>query len=207
MTKSADSFKREKSRFKPQPRVLIICEDVKSARNYLEDAVRYFRAHAEVAVIHCGRTDPLGIVEEAIRRQKDFDTVFCVIDRDSHGSFQAALERAQQANKVEVIPSYPCYEFWLFLHFQYSRAGVVTAGDVSAGARMLAILREQDGFAKYEKGAKESIFNFLLGRLDTARANAARALAEALQDDEMNPSTKMHILLDAIEKLGTLQTG
>ena len=205
MTKSAASFKRGKSRFKPQPRVLIICEDIKSARNYLQDAVRHFRAYAEVSVTHCGRTDPRGIVEEAIKRKKDFDKVYCVIDRDSHESFQQALERAEQDAKVEVIPSYPCYEFWLFLHFKYSRASVMPAGDVSAGARMITILREQEGFSKYQKGGTASVFDFLLDRLDAAKANAGQALAEARRDENMNPSTRMHILIDAIEELGKVK--
>ncbi|XHS79330.1 RloB family protein [Burkholderiaceae bacterium UC74_6] len=205
MSKSSASFRRAPARFKPQPRVLALCEDSKSALNYLVDASRHFRANAEVRIAHCGRTDPIGIVEMAVRQRKNFDTVFCVIDRDEHDSFDAALQRASAFPNIVVICSYPCYEFWLYLHVRYSRAGVTSVGAQSAGARMAATLRELGPFAGYQKGASESVFAQLLDRLPTARANAARVLAEALDDGEMNPSTKMHLLIDAIEDLGKLK--
>lgn len=68
MPRSALSFKRGKPRFKPQPQILIICEDSRSAKTYLEEAAIYFRASAKVEITHCGYTDPKGIVQYAIRR-------------------------------------------------------------------------------------------------------------------------------------------
>ena len=204
MGKSAASFKRGPARFKTQPRVLVLCEDAKSALNYLVDAARHFRAFAEIKVAHCGRTDPIGIVEEAAK-QKDFDTVFCVVDRDEHESFDAAFALASGHPKIKFICSYPCYEFWLYLHTRYSRAGMRSVGGQSAGARMASALREQPGFENYDKGAAVSVFDQLLDRLPAARVNAARALAEALADGEMNPSTRLHLLIDAIEELGKLK--
>ncbi|WP_457392499.1 RloB family protein [Roseateles sp. P5_E1] len=205
MGKSSASFKRGPARFRTQPRVLVLCEDSKSALNYLVDATRHFRSFAEVSVAHCGRTDPIGIVEEAISKKKDFDTVYCVIDRDEHDSFNAALNRAYAQPEIKIICSYPCYEFWLYLHFKYSRAGVRSVGGQSAGARMTTALREQEGFGTYHKGSNASVFYQLLNQLPTARANAARVLAEAIADIEMNPSTRMHLLIDAIEELGKLK--
>ena len=109
MAKPAASFKRGVARFKPQPRVLVLCEDAKSALNYLVDAARHFRSYAVVKVAHCGKTDPIGIVEEAIRVRNSFDKIFCVIDRDSHESFEAALNRSHQFSKnVSIVRSYPC---------------------------------------------------------------------------------------------------
>lgn len=58
MERNAASFNRQKSRYKPQPTVLVICEDSKSGKRYLEDASRHFRVNVVVEITHCGKTDP-----------------------------------------------------------------------------------------------------------------------------------------------------
>ena len=203
MGRPASSFRRVAPRFNPQPRVLVLCEDERSALSYLNDAARHFRSYALVKIAHCGRTDPLGIINEAIKTRGSFDRVFCVIDRDSHESFKAALNRASAFRQsIRIFPSYPCYEFWLLLHFRFTRSPVVAAGAQSAGARMASELRTQEGMAGYDKGSATSVFGQLLPRLPDARANAARALAAAKSEQEMNPSTEMHLLIDELERLG-----
>ena len=181
----------------------MLCEDSKSSLNYLQDAARHFRSHAVVKIAHCGRTDPIGIVEEAIASRRNFEITFCVIDRDSHESFEAALLRsAEFGDSIKVLPSYPCYEYWLLLHFRFTRAPVASVGAQSAGMRMAAELRAENAMAEYDKGSSESLFNVLLDRLPMARVNAARALDAAIAEQEMNPSTKLHLLLAEFEKLG-----
>jgi hypothetical protein len=204
--KSSDFFGRAAAKFKPQPRVLVLCEDSKSALNYLVEASRRFRSHTLVKVAHVGRTDPLGIVEEAISNpnRKKFDKVYCVIDRDAHPSFDTAIKRAKQHKDfVQIVPSYPCYEFWLFLHFKFTRAPINAAGNQSAGARMTKKLRAQPGMASYEKGSVTFLFDQLFDRLPGAKKNAVRARKAAIEDQEMNPSTDMDLLIDELERLGT----
>ena len=112
-------FERKKPSLKQQPLVLVICEDTKSSLQYLKDAAHHFRAYAEVDIVHCGKNDPLNIVKEAIERQRSFDQVYCAIDRDTHETFDEALVLAKlHKKKISIIASYPCYEFWLLLHFQ-----------------------------------------------------------------------------------------
>jgi hypothetical protein len=101
-------------RFKQFPTVLAICEDSKSGLKYLNDASFHFRASLKIEVSHCGKTDPKGIVKEALKHQKKFDHVYCVIDRDAHPNFHEAIALAKTSNKVSIIASYPCFEFWLF---------------------------------------------------------------------------------------------
>ena len=181
----------------------MLCEDSKSALKYLQDAARHFRSHAVVKIAHCGRTDPIGIVEEAISLRRNFEITFCVIDRDSHESFDAALLRAAEfGGSIKVLPSYPCYEYWLVLHFRFTRAPVASVGAQSAGNRMAAALRLEAGMADYEKGSSHSAFDRLLDRLPIAMVNAARALDAAIEEQEMNPSTKLHLLISEFERLG-----
>jgi hypothetical protein len=184
---------------------LVLCEDTKSCLTYLEDAARHFRAHAEVKIFHCGFTDPIGIVKEAIRQRRNFDQVFCAIDRDTHLGFDEALQMAKGAD-VQMIVSYPCYEYWILLHMLYSRAPVVRQGAQSAGDVMLRMIRACPELADYEKGGSRGLFDRLSDRLPGARQRAAQSLAEALGDvDAMNPSTRLHELIAVFEGLEHLK--
>jgi hypothetical protein len=205
--RTSDSYKRKANKYKTQPLVLIICEDTKSSKIYLEDASRYFRSYAKVDFIHSGRTDPLGVVEAGLAKSKLFDLVYCVIDRDSHyePNFRSALELGREKkSKIIVLTSYPCFEFWLLLHFGYTRAGFMPAGGISAADRVFKSLIEQQDMSDYEKGNVSGLFNRLLPRLSDARKNAKKTVAEGILDNEMNPSTELHILIDKLEDLGKL---
>jgi hypothetical protein len=205
MARDSNSLKRQKPKFKPQPTVLVICEDSKSGRRYLEDASLHFRVTVLVEITHCGKTDPLNIVKEAISRQGKFDYVFCAIDRDTHETFDEALNLAKSSKKVEVIVSYPCFEFWLLLHFGYNRKPYAAAGKNSAADLLIKALRIYPGLEKYDKGEDMGIFQLLLSRLAEARRIAPKVLAEAIASEQMNPSTRLHKLLDFFEKLSSPQ--
>lgn len=203
MARNTASFERRGARFRPQPRVLVLCEDTKSAKIYLEDAATMSRSSAEVEFAHCGRTDPLGIVEAAVRRSSVYEHVYCVIDRDSHENFDAALAAAAGHPKVKLLVSYPCFEYWLLLHFGYSRAPYQRAGKNSAADCLANELRTQVGMATYAKGDTKGLFKSLLDRLPHARIHAARSLREAEADGENNPSTPLHLLMEKLEELGS----
>lgn len=201
MARSASSFNRPKAHFIPQPKLLVVCEDSKSGKEYIEDASSYFRVTVEVKIVHCGKTDPLGIVNEALRRQAKFDRVFCLIDRDDHLNFDAALVEAKRSPKLCVIASYPCFEFWFRLHFGYTRKPYSSVGVTSAADALIRELRAYPGMEKYAKSENQRIFTLLGPKLDSARKLAPRVLAEALTVSEMNPSTRIHELLDVFESL------
>lgn len=102
--RSAASFARGAAKFKVQARVLVLCEDSKSSKTYLEDASKYFRATAQVQIAHPGRTDPLGVVQAGVKQQSAFDAVYCVVDRDSHANWEQAIDLANGHHpKVQMI--------------------------------------------------------------------------------------------------------
>lgn len=206
MARTPASFNRSKPRFKPQPTVLVICEDTKSGKRYLEDASLYFRVNVLVEIAHCGKTDPLNIVREAISRQGKFDRVFCAIDRDTHATFDEALKLAKTSQKVEIIASYPCFEFWLLLHFGYNRRSYAVAGTYSAADLLIKDLRTHSVLENYDKGKLQGVFNIMLENgFAEARRIAPKVLTEAIASEEMNPSTRLHELLDFFEKLSSPQ--
>jgi hypothetical protein len=193
--------RRRNPRYEAQPTTLVVCEDSKSGRDYVEDLKRHFRVHARV--VHSGHTDPLGIVNHAIKASREYDQIFCVIDRDEHQRFDEALGLARPKN-VAVIASYPCFEYWLLLHFIYSRKAYVRAGNRSQGDMMIVDLKKHPGMEDYDKGSRTSIFSKLSAQqLVDARARAAQALADAVATSALNPSTSIHHLVDYIEGLST----
>lgn len=205
MGRSTKSFARGAAKFKAQATVLVLCEDAKSGKKYFEDAVRHFRVHVAVEVSHCGKTDPKGIVLEAIARQKDFDCVYCAIDRDTHPNFDAAMRLANDHPKLTVIVSYPCFEFWYLLHFGFNRTPYAAAGNKSAGDCLVSDLRKVKGMDQYAKGGDVNMFDLLLPQLPNARRISPQVLAQAEAEDNMNPSTRTHILIDAFEVLASPQ--
>ncbi len=183
----------------------MLCEDSKSSKTYFEDAAKYFRSHALVEIAHCGHTDPLGIVTEALRRARDFEHIYCAIDRDSHQNWKSAHDAAKGSNKVIVIASYPCFEFWLLLHFKYSRAPYVASGGLSAAEQLLQDLRMIPEMSKYAKGDVSKLFESLINKLPVAIANSTRTVRDRETENELNPSTETHLLLDAFKELSEPQ--
>ena len=204
MSRSKESFSRGKARYKPQSTVLVLCEDTKSAKDYLQEASQYFRAIIDFA--HAGCTDPKGIVKAALTRTSQYDRVVCVIDRDTHRNFDEALELARQSQKLELIVSYPCFEYWLLLHFLESRKPYTSVGKKTAAERLIDDLCQYPETAHYNKGVTHGLFTALLGEpFAAARRRSPRLLADAIQVNEMNPSTRLHDLISLMEELGKVQ--
>lgn len=201
MARSSSSFSRTAPKFKTQPRTIILCEDSRSCLDYLEEASNFYRAFAEVRILHCGHTDPKGIVEAAIKYRSSFEQVFCAIDRDAHETFEEAMQLAK-AFGIEMVVSYPCYEYWLLLHHRMTRAPYTAVGGLSAADRVTRELRTHPGMSDYAKGSSKGLFTKLLGQLPAAQARAQRGLVEAANDQEPNPSTSLHLLLKRLELLG-----
>lgn len=200
MSRPANSFSRRGAVYAPQPTVLVLCEDLKSSKSYLESLAKHHRAIVKVVFDHCGNTDPLGIVREAKRCKGNYEQVYCVIDRDTHHNFDQAIDYAKAVG-VNMVVSYPCFEFWLLLHFGYNRRPYMASGSRSAGDQVVAELRRSPGMHNYQKGSKTDWFAFLLDRYETAKRNAARSLQDAQRDEEPNPSTELHNLILVIEEL------
>lgn len=201
MARRSSPIVRNQARFQPQARILVITEDSKSGKLYLQDANQYFRANLRIEIIHSGYTDPVGIVTQAIRRAKEYDEVICAIDRDTHANFDQALRLAQHAPKVKILASYPCFEYWLLLHFSESRKPYAAAGGKSPAQCLIEDLCNCPGMNDYSKGNPRGLFDRLLGEpFDTARRRAPRILADARASRDMNPSTELHLLIDIMER-------
>ena len=204
MTRKSEALKRKGPTFKAQPTVLVICEDLQSSRKYFQDVAFHFRI--KVDVTHCGKTDPKNIVIEAIRNKNKYDHVFCAIDRDTHETFDEAMRLIRAEPKITPIVSYPCFEYWLLLHFGPCRKPYASSGNRSAADNLIEDLRTYEGMENYAKGEVKDLFKSLRGsKFQEARKQGPLMLNAAIADDELNPSTRLHELIAFFEKISTLE--
>ena len=104
-----------------------------------------------------------------------------------------------------VIASYPCYEYWLLLHFIKSRKPYTGVGNNSSCDLLAKDLRKEKGMEKYAKGESDNLFEKLIDKLPDARRWAKEVLADAISDDALNPSTRLHEMIERFEELGNPQ--
>lgn len=149
---------RKKGKRPPYPRVLIVCEGAKTEPLYFDDIRKQNRVpSAHIKVMHADGTQPRQVVdcaEATFKASKEYEWVFAVFDRDDHRTYVEALDRAAALdNKLKnderatvrflAIPSVPCFELWLLLHY----------ADIQAAFHRTDIIRRlRDHIVGYEKG-------------------------------------------------------
>ena len=204
MRKPRRAVARDRPRREPYDRVLIVCEGSKTEPFYFDELVRRHRlSTANIQILGEG-ADPLSIVKKARelrqeerRRGDRFDRIYCVFDRDEHTTFDDASLVAQQSG-LKLGRSWPCFEFWILLHFLYTRAEYGRAGGKSPAGNCIADL--QVHWPEYAK-ARRDTFGSLRHRLEEAKRRAAMALQDAERTGEPNPSTEAHELVTYLQGL------
>ena len=200
------SLRRRKAMKAPYDVVLIVCEGEKTEPNYFTELKKAFRlSNANVRI--CGRgSDPLSVVNFAIktfRQEPEFDRVYCVFDRDRHTTYHAALDKVKRTrlgkgSKIFAIPSVPCFEFWLLLHFSYTTRPF----DAPAGNSICdRVIKELEKYLPaYQKGDQD-IFNRIQDKLENAIANARRVEEFHKTSGADNPSTRVYFLVEYLRDL------
>ena len=147
---------------------------------------------------------------EGLHNKGGYNDVYCVIDRDDHKDFDKALSQILNANKprsafkgeqIVGVVSYPCFEYWLLLHFAYSRSPFSAASGKTAAEVVAAELKKHSPFEGYEKSLTKEMLVEIFDKKDVAIANAIKSLTDAQKTGEMNPSTTIHELLQTLEAL------
>nr|VFJ99196.1 MAG: RloB-like protein [Candidatus Kentron sp. LFY] len=198
---------------KRQEYVLIVCEGQKTEPQYFEDLrEKYQLGIVNIEITPAEGSDPLSVVRTAKSRQdskkkkrkKPFDRVYCVFDRDKHPRFDEASQQiaALQGQGFRSARSWPCFEFWLLLHFRYTRQPFERDGSRTAAQNCENALKSK--IKEYRKG-KRGMFDELLPRLEEAKGNAARALKDAESTGENNPSTEVHELVGYLQNLNGIR--
>lgn len=204
--RKVELLRRRRATKAPYDVILIVCEGGKTEPNYFIGLKKAFRlSNANVRICGCG-ADPLSVVDFAIetfRQEQEFDRVYCVFDRDRHTTYNTALDRVRRArlgkgSKIFAIPSVPCFEFWLLLHFAYTtRPFDAPAGD-SVCTKVIEELLNH--LPAYQKGDQD-IFNKIQDKLDNAITNARRVEQFHQTSGTDNPSTCVHSLVEYLRDL------
>lgn len=205
----AESHRREKAKRAPYERVLIVCEGMKTEPNYFRALRSELGLHPANVVIEDKKSglDPKGLVDFALqtyRKDKDYENVFCVFDKDKHASYPAALDKIRETRlkdaTLHAITSIPCFEVWILLHFIYTTHVFRAAGQDSDCALVIDELDKEGRIPGYEKGSND-IFDALLDKLETAVKNAERLEKYHLSSGTDNPSTIVHKLVHHLKGL------
>jgi len=184
-------------------RVLILCEDAKSARLYFE-GFQLDRRRVEVLPIGTGmNTDSLvqnaiARKEEAARRGEPFNEIWCVFDRDSFPpqNFNRAFQLAD-SHDISVAWANEAFEIWYLLHFNHHDTGL---SRTVYGARLSAFLGCQ-----YDK-ADDQIYARLESRQPMALKQARRLEKHWVEmggrwtPENANPSTNVHKLVEFLNQ-------
>lgn len=190
-------------------KVLIVCEGSKTEPNYFQELIDHHEINtANVRVDGSCGSAPISVVNHALqlyRKEKDkgdsYDRVYCVMDRDAHPSFDEALRSLAARKPVDVFyatVSIPCFEYWLLLHFFYTRAAFTSVGSASMGDAALAALKTY--WPEYGKG-RGGTFSHLQDQLEFAKANAKRGLEDAQRSASDNPTTNVHELVEYLQNI------
>ena len=188
----------------PYDRVLVVCEDAKAEPGYFRGLIDHYRLSTANVVVLGSGSDPRFLVKRAkmlrvaeSRRGDRYDAVYCVFDRDEHAHFHTASQEAQ-ASGLHLARSWPCFEFWLILHFEYHRRPYSRSGNRTAAQNCVRELTQH--LSSYTKGMA-GVFADLQDRLETAKTNAARARSDASETRRDDPSTEVHLLVTYLQSL------
>lgn len=201
------SLIRKKARRSPYDRVLIVCEGEKTEPNYFKaliDDLQLNTANIVVAKNTVG-SSPHSIVDFALReyrKDKEYNRVYCVFDKDRHISYDHALDKIRRArlgksHLLLATTSVPCFEFWLLLHFTYTSKQFDT-GPGSICANVISDLKTY--LPDYEKGNMDT-YTATKEKLEAAIINCKKIKKHCENAATDMPSTKVHELVEYLKDL------
>ena len=134
---------------------------------------------------------------------------FAFSDRDEHQSFAPTLREIQtgiqRGEIISAVPSVPCFEYWLLLHFENTTRPYPVSEDESSCSQVEKDLKRQmkKQMLEYRKGMKGARrWQPIVSKLVIARENSKETLRQAeLEPDENYPYTRMHELVDYLERM------
>jgi hypothetical protein len=195
------SYSRRKSEVLATRKVLILCEDTKTAPNYF----RKFPISPEDVSIEVFGTgaNTISLVQEAIRRKENalaegnrYISVWAVFDRDSFPphNFNEAIRLASR-HEIKVAYANQCFELWYWLHFDLQQTAVSRD---EYGRR----LSERLG-RRYNK-SDLTLYEELLMRQSDAIRNSKKLLSfyVVCNPEKDDPSTSVHVLVEYLNEFG-----
>jgi hypothetical protein len=198
------NYRRDRqSTLTERDRILIVCEDSVAGCQYFKDFrsdLRLSNLDVHICGEECGSA-PTSVYEYAVqeynRDKKEngddnaYDKVYCVFDRDQHADFARAMDAIKRAGvPFQAIPSYPCFELWILMHFEASSAPLPKCDDA-----IKKIKQHLSGYKKNE-GKFKKIYPIIKEQTSDAIKNSKQVLKEVQQVQAENPSTLIHVIAE-----------
>ena len=124
-----------------------------------------------------------------------YEVVYCVIDVEAPKaeSLSRAVNKAE-GNRLEVILSNPCFEYWYILHFRKTSAPFSTSQEAKSALR-----REHCAYCESDT----TIFDVIYPKTADAIKHSKEVLREQHNDAEdlsdCNPSTHVHKIVEYLQ--------
>ena len=206
--RNTDSYKRREGSKEPRKSILIVCEGIKTEPIYFNSLRKNLQlSMVEVKVVGEGAA-PITVVDRAIELRQErkhlakrsltkaaYDVVYCVIDVEAPKaeSLSRAANKATD-NKLEVILSNPCFEYWYILHFRKTSAPFNTSQDAKS-----ALKQEHRAYCESDT----TIFDVVYPKTADAIKHSKEVLNEQHNDTEdlsdCNPSTHVHKIVEYLQ--------
>ncbi len=207
-------LQRKKALKKGADRLLIVTEGEKTEPYYFGEIRTHYRlstARVEIMQSKYGTT-PQQVVDFAVDKcneTKEYESVYCVFDRDDHPNFLNALysvnaqHRKHKNDNKELInfyatPSIPCFELWLLLHF-------VPVRSYMHRDEIQRQLSDSDKLPNYAKGG-HGYFDMTRKRLEVAHKHADLLTANdplGREKNTANPYTSVGKLVQVLTSMNT----
>ncbi|MBK2109691.1 RloB family protein [Francisella tularensis] len=188
---------RRKSKSRQENKIfLIVTEDTESAYNYFQILKKENRLPTlNIEIKPSKKPAPDQVVSFTKIKAKELgaELSFCIIDRDTHEHFDKAINDANKIKDLEVIASYPCFEYWIILHHNKDCYKPMNAKE--------CIRETTNRFKTYEKSMdNKSWLNFynseLVSNQDTAIEKAISAEKKCQESNTENPKTDIYKLFN-----------
>jgi hypothetical protein len=159
----------------PRATTLIICEGEKTEPLYFQAILEEYKL-TNAVVIQGASGDPSHILKIAKREKANYESIWCVFDRDSFpaADFDNTIHSCLQTKGFHAAWSNESFELWYVLHFQYLN----TAPQGSLGnARSYYIerLKTKECLGSYQKN-NSATWQTLKEKLPIATRNAHRLI-------------------------------
>ena len=175
---------------------LIVTEDTKSAYNYFQILKQENRLPTlNIEVKPSKKSDPDQVVSftKELAKEKNAELSFCIIDRDTHEHFDKAIKNANKIKNLEIIASYPCFEYWIILHHNKDCYKPMDS--------KICYNETIDKFKSYDKSMDNKLWlnfynNELVSNQDTAIKKAISAEDKCMKNETENPKTDIYKLFN-----------
>lgn len=195
--------KRVKENREQKTRILILCEG-ETEVEYVSAIIRPFKQKFIAEISSKCPTCPLGIIEKAMKITKydpEFEKVFILFDCDV-----VTPEKMEKVNQIagqqkfHLIKSDPCFEYWLLLHFKYTRKPYLRLDDKSSCEQVISDLKTISGMESYDK-VKSINLPLLTSNLENAILHSRRSVLASNEVNVTNPSSNMYELVVYIQNI------